>query len=95
MRTNQSGSRPSRARSGRRVVLTALLAAAALVIALAGAVQPAAARSAAPGSPTQPAGTAHTVSGVGPDGLLVFQIHRPMHGRRAAEASNHVGVAGH
>jgi hypothetical protein len=40
----------------------ALLAAIALVITLAGTIQPAAARSAAPGSPAQAAGTAHTVS---------------------------------
>ena len=62
MRTNQGDSRPSRARSGRRLVATALLAATALVIALAGTIQPAAAHSAAPGSPGRAADTSHTVS---------------------------------
>ena len=41
MRTNQGDSRPSRARSGRRLVATALLAVTVLVLALAGTVQPA------------------------------------------------------
>src|SRR6266699_2276871 len=59
MRTNQSDSRP---RTGRRRVPVALLAATALVITLAGTIQPAAAHSAAPGSPAQAAGTPHTVS---------------------------------
>ncbi len=59
MRTNQGDSRP---RTGRRRVPVALLAATALVITLAGTIQPAAAHSAAPGSPAQAAGTPHTVS---------------------------------
>ena len=62
MRTNQGDSRPSRARSGWRLVATALLAATALVLALAGTIQPAAAHSAAPGSPARAVGTSHTVS---------------------------------
>ena len=62
MRTNQGEGQPTRARGGRRLVLTALLAATALVIALAGTIQPAEAHSAAPASPAQAAGTAHTVS---------------------------------
>jgi beta-galactosidase GanA len=62
MRTSQGEGRPIRARGGKRLVLTALLAATALVIALAGAVQPAEAHPAAPASPAQAAGTAHTVS---------------------------------
>ena len=62
MRTNQGDSRPSRGRSGRRLVPTALLAVTALVITLGGTIQPAAARSAAPGSPAQATGTTHTVS---------------------------------
>src|SRR6266567_2368287 len=59
MRTNQGDSRP---RTGRRRMPTALLAATALVITLAGTIQPAAAHSAAPGSPALAAGTPHTVS---------------------------------
>src|SRR5204863_3755762 len=62
MRTNQGDSRSSRARRGRRLVPTALLAATTLVITLAGTTQPAAAYSAAPGSPAQAAGASHTVS---------------------------------
>src|SRR6266700_1268471 len=63
MRTNHGDGQPTRARSGRRLVpTTALLAATALVIALAGTIQPAAAHPAAPGSPAQAAGTPHTVS---------------------------------
>ena len=62
MRTNQGEGQPTRARGGRRLVLTALLAAIALVIALAGTIQPAEAHPAAPGSPAQAAGTPHTVS---------------------------------
>src|SRR6266700_6509176 len=59
MRTNQGDSRP---RTGRRRVPVALLAVTALVIALAGTIQPAAAHSAAPGSSARAAGTSHAVS---------------------------------
>ena len=67
MRTNQGNNRPSRARSGRRLALPALLATTALVIALSAAISPAAAHSAvrgssAAGSAAQAAGTSHTVS---------------------------------
>ena len=62
MRTNQGEGQPTRARGGRRLVLTALLAATALVMALAGPIQPAAAQPAALGSPAQAAGPPHTVS---------------------------------
>ena len=60
MRTNQVG-QPAGARRGRRLLLT-LVAATALVIALAGAIRPAAAQPAAPGSSAPAASTSHTVS---------------------------------
>ena len=85
MRTNQGEGQPTRARGGRRP-LTALLAVTALVIALAGTIQPAEAHPAAPDSPAQAAGTPHTVT------LRRLLVHdrrqaRPTSGRASSTTS--------